>query len=180
MNRQQKELVVQLLREQFTQSPASFVVGYKGLTVVQMQELRRKVRASGGSLKVTKARLMKLAVDSNTEMLKPYFKEQVGIVFANQEATAVAKALYDFSKNHEALQLVAGQFESQLLDKKAIARIAMLPSRDQLLAILCGTLQAPISALARVINMHAQALQQPAEEKTVENTAGEQTAESIQ
>lgn len=168
MNRQQKELVVQLLREQFRQSPASFVVGYKGLTVAQMQELRRKVRASGGSLKVTKARLMKLAVDSNTEMLKPYFKEQVGVVFASQEAPAVAKALYDFSKNNTALHLIAAQFESQLLNSQAIARIAMLPSREQLLAQLCATLQAPITGLARVINLHVEALQQPAAEQVTE------------
>lgn len=164
MNRQQKELVVQLLKENFTQSPASFVVGYKGLTVNEMQSLRKKLRAQGGNLKVTKARLMKIAASdiAGSDALKPYFKEQIGVVFATQEAPAVAKVLYDFAKDHSALQIIVGQFESQVLDAQTIGRIATLPSREQLLAQLCGTLMAPITRLAIVLDMHRAQLAGPA------------------
>lgn len=155
MNRQQKEQVVLQLRESFTESPASFLVAYKGLTVNEMQSLRRKLRASGGSLKVTKARLMKIAADGieKSQQLLPYFKDQIGVVFALQEAPAVAKVLRDFSQDHEALKLVIGQMDANLLDSQAITRIASLPSREVLLAQLCGALNAPIVNFASVLNM---------------------------
>ncbi len=155
MNRQQKELVVSLLRENFAQSPASFIVDYKGLTVSQMQNLRSKLRACGGSLKVAKARLMKIAVGDleDGQALVPYLKDQIGVVFASDELSAVAKALSEFAKNNEALQLVVGRLDGSLIDKQAISRMALLPSREVLLAKLCGTLNAPISRLAFVLNM---------------------------
>lgn len=156
MNRKQKERVVQNLKENFSASAASFVVGYRGLNVNQMQELRSKLRKQGGNLKITKARLMKLAVDDveNSKSLLPYFKDQIGIVFATEEPPAVAKVLRDFAKDHEALQLVVGQLDAELLDADAIKRIALLPSRDVLLTKLCGALNAPISNFASMLNMY--------------------------
>lgn len=155
MNRQQKELVVQLFRENFTQSPASFVVGYKGLTVSQMQDLRSKLRAQGGALKVTKARLMKLALQGqeNAEALMPYLHDQIGVVFASDEPPAIAKVLSEFSKDHEAFKLVVGKLDGDLLDSVGIVRIASLPSKLQLLAMLGGTLKAPMNRLVFALNM---------------------------
>lgn len=155
MNRQQKELVVQLLRERFSQSPASFIVGYRGLSVDQMQKLRSKLRDSGGAMKIAKARLMKLAVGDleGAQELTPYLKEQVGVVFASDEPPAVAKALSDFAQEHKALQLIIGKLDSDLIDREAITRIASLPSKEVLLAKLCGTLNAPITRLAFVLKM---------------------------
>ncbi len=154
MNREQKEAVVQSLKEDFTSKPASFLVGYKGLTVAQMQNLRNELRQKGGTFKVAKARLMKRAADGveGADTLISFFKEQVALVFADQEPPAVAKVLKDFSKQHDALQLVAGVFEQKLLDKEAIMRIALLPSREVLLGQICGSLKAPISGLVRVLN----------------------------
>lgn len=155
MNRQQKELVVKLLKERFSESPASFVVGYKGLAVDQMQGLRSQLRKEGGALKVTKARLMKLAVEGaeNAQGLMPYLKDQIGVVFAANDPSAVAKALSEFAKQNEALELIAGELDGSLLDKAGINRIATLPSREVLLGQVCGTLNAPITKLAFVLNM---------------------------
>jgi large subunit ribosomal protein L10 len=155
MNRQQKELVVQLFRENFAQSPASFVVGYRGLTVNQMQDLRSKLRKQGGSLKITKARLMKLALgdQKNAEALLPYLHDQIGVVFVSKEPPAVAKVLSEFAKDHEALTLVVGKLDGDMLDSKGIVRIASLPSKPQLLALLSGTLKAPMNRLVFVLNM---------------------------
>ncbi len=150
MNRQEKEHVVQLVKERFAQNPASFVVGYKGLTVDQMQNLRSKLREQGAALKVTKARLMKIALGD--QGLVPHLKDQIGLVFG-QEAPTVAKVLRDFAKAHEALRLIAGQFESDVLDKDGIIRMASLPSRPELLAKLCGTLQGPLSGFVFVLKM---------------------------
>ena len=151
MNRQQKEQVVQQIKEKFSQYPASFVVEYKGLTVNQMQSLRTQLRAQGAVLKVTKARLMRIAL-GDTQDLAPYLKEQIGLVFS-QEAPSVAKVLRDFAKDHESLKLVVGQLDAKLFDKEDIVRIASLPTKDVLLAQLCGALQAPVSGFVFVLKM---------------------------
>jgi large subunit ribosomal protein L10 len=150
VNRREKELVVQSMRESFAKSSASFVIGYKGMTVNDLQSLRTKLRKDGGSLKVAKARLMKLAVKdlNDAQALEPFFKEQIGIVFVSNEAPAVAKVLSDFSKDHQALKLIVGRFDGQLLDRATIIQIASLPSKEVLLARLCATLQSPLVKLA--------------------------------
>ncbi len=155
MNRQQKETTIQSLKERFSQSPATFVIGYKGLSVVQMQDLRSQVRNSGGDLKIAKGRLLKRAVGDleDEKTLAPYLKNQIGVVFASDEAPAIAKILSSFAKDNAALELVVGQLDGALLDKQGIVRIATLPSKDVLRAQLCGTLQAPITRLVFGLNM---------------------------
>lgn len=156
MNRQQKETVVAQLRDKVAHASATFVVGYRGLTVSQIHILRTDLRKVGGEFKVAKARLMKKAVnafDNNAfDGYVDHFHDQIGIVFASTEVPAVAKALYDFSKNHAALTIVAGSLDANILNKDAVVRIASLPSREQLLAQLCRTLQAPATQLAGLLN----------------------------
>jgi large subunit ribosomal protein L10 len=154
MNRQQKSDMIDSLKQRISESQAAFLVGYRGLTVVQMQELRKDLRSKGGSLQVTKARLMKIAVHGKSEadMLTPHLHDQIGMVFASNDVAGIAKTLNDFAKNHQALKLIAGCMESRLLDSQAVARIASLPSREVLLAQLCGTLKAPTVGLATVLN----------------------------
>lgn len=150
MNRQQKEHVVSFMHNEFAGSSAAFLVGYSGLSVHDMQLLRKQVRKLGGLLKVAKMRLIKKAIGgiSRANAIDPFCKNQVSVVFAQKDPFAIAKALHVFSKEHEALTLVAGYFEDTLLDKSAIIRMASLPSREILLAQLCGTLMAPLTGLA--------------------------------
>ena len=155
MNRQQKKSVVELFNKNFSASKGVFFVDYCGLTVVQMQQLRRQLREKGGSLKVAKMRLVKRALDGVADFseLSAYCKNQVGVVFAQDEAevTNVAKALNDFAKAHASLGLVAGCVDAEVLNTAGIVRIASLPSKDVLLAQLCGVLQAPVIQLAAVL-----------------------------
>lgn len=155
MNRQQKEATIQSLKERFSQSNAAFVVGYSGLSVVDMQKLRSELRKDGGILKIAKARLLKRAVGDleDDSALTPYLKEQIGVVFASDEAPAVAKVLSMFSKSNKALQLVVGRLDGEVLDREGIMRIATLPSKEVLRAQLCRTLQAPITRLVFGLNM---------------------------
>lgn len=154
MNRHQKESVVSQLRDKFSNSEATFLVGYKGLQVRQLENLRSELREKGGNLKVTKARLMKLSVEgmSGTEDLQPYFKDQVGLVFASRDAASVAKMLHDFSKKNEAFTLVVGCLENKVLNKDDVVRIASLPSREVLLGMACGAMIAPVRNLAVGMN----------------------------
>lgn len=160
MNREQKAAVISSLKDSFAQSKASFVVKYPGLTVKQMQNLRNDLRAKGAKLKVTKARLMKLAADGDpgAEVMRPYYTNQIGLVFAFEEPAAVAKVLSDFAKDNKAMSVIAGSLDQMLLDQSDISRIGSLPSKEVLLAQLCGTLNAPIAGFARALNMVPQSL----------------------
>jgi large subunit ribosomal protein L10 len=153
MNRHEKESSIASLKEQFSKSQATFLVSYKGLTVMQLQKLRRAVRAEGGAFQVAKTTMMKRAVEGMgcADALTPYFKEQVALVFVDGQMPAVAKALRDFSKENEALGVVVGCADSSLMTSDVIMRIATLPSREVLLAQTCGTLKAPIAKLASVL-----------------------------
>ena len=158
MNKDQKALVVQSLKDAFSNSEASFLVKYQGLTVEKMQQLRREVLAKGGFFKVAKARLMKRAVDgvSGADAIKPFLKDQIGIVFAKNQSPAVAKIVYDFSKKNEQLKLIMGYFEQEILTAEDVVKVAKLPGREILLAQLCGALKGSISKLAYVLHEIAQ------------------------
>jgi len=156
MNRQQKEIVVDLFNKNFSASKGSFFVDYSGLTVAQMQQLRKQLHAKGGSLKVAKMRLVKRALEnvSGFNNLASHCKNQLGVVFAEDAAqvSGVAKTLYDFSKQNEELGLIVGCMNARLLDKAAIIKIASLPSKEVLLAQLCGMLKAPMAGLVNGLN----------------------------
>jgi len=154
MNRQEKASLVKVLKDDFTNSEASFLVGYKGLSVSQMQILRRDICPKGGKLKIAKNRIVKLAigeVDGACD-LHSYLKDQLGVVFATSEFHQVAKVLVDFSKKNPALSVVVGCLDSEVIDKDKISVLALLPSKDVLLAQLCGTINAPASGIASVMN----------------------------
>jgi len=155
MNRQQKADVIHILRTQFDNSAASFLVNYAGLTVDQMQRLRKRLLGNDAELKVAKARLMNKALEgSNIQCsLQPFLKNQVALIFGGNNFPAVAKVLYDFSKENEAFKLVVGCIENQLLNPAAIIQVASLPSREVLLAQVCGTLRAPMNNFVIVLNM---------------------------
>lgn len=176
MNRQQKVAVVENVETLLKESPATFLVHYKGLSVAQLQSLRRNLRTKQGSLKITKARLMKIAASNAANQVKEYdvfkedFREQVGLVFSQGDNTpGVAKTLVDFAQGNEALKIVTGLFEQKILSQDQIKQLALLPSREVLLAMLAGTLQAPITKLARTLHQLigglAYSLQQVAEKR---------------
>lgn len=157
MNRQQKVSVIELLASDYTKSQAVFLVGFRGMTVEQLQKLRRQLRQNGGHLKVAKMSLMRRVVEESASVcdaLMPYLKDQCALVFADNDVSTIAKTLQTIAKENEKLTLVAGCFESQLLSREAIVRIASLPTREVLLAQLCGTIQAPASRLASLLHMH--------------------------
>lgn len=155
MNYQQKQQFVEALTADFSTAQAAFLVGVQGLSVAEIQGLRRTVRTEGGSLKVAKITLMRRAIDSLEVAtdLAPFLKHQLAVIFAQKESPAIAKALYEFSKKNKQLEVVGGFLDTKVLDKQAVIMLASLPSKEILLAQTLGTLQAPIVSLARVLNM---------------------------
>jgi len=154
MNRQQKQGVIADVKKLFTESQATFLVHYKGLSVASMQQLRKGLRQQGGELKVTKATLMKIATKdvAGIDGFSDQLKDQVGLVFAKNDVPSIAKNIVTFSKDHEALKVLAGFFEARALSKAEVNFLASLPSKEELLAHVVGTVQAPLSGLVGVLH----------------------------
>lgn len=154
MNRSQKEVVIASIKERFTDSAASFLVGVKGLTVEQLENLRGELRKEEGRLQIAKVRLMKRALQDvdAVQQLEPYMQEQIGLVFAQKEVPGIAKVLCELSKKMDALRVVVGTMDASLLDESAIKVMATLPSREVMLGQVAATLQAPYANLTSLLH----------------------------
>jgi large subunit ribosomal protein L10 len=154
MNRQEKAQIIETLKSDFENSPASFLVDYKGLTVSQMAELRKRLRKHGGSMHVAKITLVKRALQGvpHDEEFDSLLGDQLAFVFVQKESPAIAKVLCDFSNECGQLKIVGGMSDAALLTQEAVKVFASLPSREVLLAKVCGTLQAPLSQLVYILN----------------------------
>ena len=122
-----------------------------GLTVAQVTDLRRKVRATGATYKVAKNHLTKIALKGTRfEAIATLLKGPTAIATA-KDPVAVTKALVDFAKGNEKLTVIGGFFSGQVLDEAAIKTLASLPSLNELRAKIVGLLVAPAAKIARVI-----------------------------
>lgn len=155
MNRQQKEQVIESLKNNLHANKLSFVVDYKGLSVAKLMALRRKLQKDGAILKVAKVTFIKRAVEESpkAKALMPFLSNQIALVFSKDESPATAKALYDFSKENPQFHLLAGCLDKQIMNPDLIKAFALLPSREILLAQLCGLLKASVTKLAVVLKM---------------------------
>ena len=107
MNRQEKQHIIDAIKNDFKSSQASFVVYMQGMTVEAVQQLRRELHAKKGTIKVAKNTLLKKATSdiAGVSELAPYFKEQIAVVFAQNEAPAIAKILFETAKKQTHLKL---------------------------------------------------------------------------
>jgi large subunit ribosomal protein L10 len=134
------------LSEKFGRSKAAFLVDFKGMTVEQVTSLRKKLVPVEAEMKVVRNTLAVRALMDHpkSEALKDSFVGNNAIVFAYSDASASAKALTDFSKDVELLQVKVGVMDGSLLDKNRIKALASLPTKDVLRAQFLGLLQAPM------------------------------------
>jgi len=154
MNREQKEQLVQVLKDGFSRNPSFYAIGYRGIPVAEFYELRKVVRNNGGQVKVAKIRLIKRAMEGmeKAEELIPLLQDQVALVFSENESPDMAKIIFDYAKKNNKLSILAGLFASKVFSADGVKRLAQLPSRDVLLAQVCGTLMAPMSQFVRVLD----------------------------
>jgi len=149
----EKESLVVEIKDRLNDAGALLLVDYRGLTVKEMQELRNNLRAAGSELKVYKNSLTEIAI---RELALPSMDEHLAgptaIIFTGEDPVAPAKALTTFAKTHKALELKGGLVENQVVDADGIKAIATLPSREELIAKLLGTMLNPIVGFARVLN----------------------------
>ncbi len=132
---------------------AMWVVDYRGLTVKQIQELRRAVRDADASMKVYKNTLMHLALEeTESPNLDEVLAGPSAFVFTGEDPVASAKVLRDFAKANENLEIKGGMMDGEYLDKAKVEAVASLPSREELIAKLLGTISNPLVQIVRVLN----------------------------
>ena len=151
MNRSEKQQNVQDLNTMLNDSASVVVCHYKGLTVKQITSFRDQLRAEGGTFKVAKNTLAKLASEGTSyEGLKDLFVGPTGIVASNDPVVA-AKVAYNFAKENDNLVILGGGLGTNVLDVKGVEALAQLPSLDELRGRLVGLLVAPATKIARVV-----------------------------
>jgi len=152
MLRADKQKMVDALRTEFSQARNAFLVGYQGLSVAQLTDLRRRVRATSSRLRVMKNRLAaRAALDTPLAPLAGHFKGPLALVTTQADAGALAKALIEFSKENPQLEFRAGVAEERAIDAAAFQTLATLPSRQALVARLVGLMSSPHRRLVGVL-----------------------------
>jgi len=147
-----------------------FLAEYAGLSVTQQQELRRALRANGAEFKVVKMTLAQLAADDlKIDSLDELLLGPTGLAFADGDPVGAAKALKDFSKDHEVFVVKGGLLGLEFLTPEKISELADIEPREVLLAKLAGAMQAPMATMAGLLaalpRNAASALQQLLEKK---------------
>ena len=139
------------------------LVDYRGLTVEQDTQLRKQLREAGVVYKVYKNTLVKRAIaGTQFEGMTELLDGPNAIAISANDATAPARILSNFAKTADALELKCGVVEGTFYDAKGIAAIASIPSRDELLSKLLGSIQSPITNFARVIKQIAESKEEVA------------------
>lgn len=140
------------LKDLLTSSKGVVLVDYCGLTVAEDTELRSKMREAGVKYMVAKNTFIRIAAqEAGIEGLDPYLEHNTAVAFSAEDPVAPAKILNDFSKDHKALEIKAGVLDGKVIGLDEVKAVAELPSREELLAKLVGSMQAPISGLVNVL-----------------------------
>ena len=161
ITRADKEQEIKIIADKFAKSKGAFIVDFKGIKVEQVTNLRKKLNAAEAEMKVVRNTLAKRAFKDHPAVDKALANSMKGtnaIVFSYGEVNAAAKALADFAKDVEVLQIKSGMMDGEALDDAKIKFLATLPGKDQLRAMFLATLLAPATTLARCLNVYAEKL----------------------
>jgi large subunit ribosomal protein L10 len=152
MNRSEKVAVVEDIGATVAEAQAIVVAEYRGLEVEAMTQLRKQAREAGVFLRVLKNSLARRALAGTP--FEVLVDQMVGplIYGISTDPVSCARVLNDFAKGNQKLVLKAGAMRNSLLDADAVKALATMPSREELLATLLGTMQAPIATFVRTLN----------------------------
>jgi large subunit ribosomal protein L10 len=155
VNRTEKAESVAALKEVFAASKVVVVAHYSGLTVAQMQTLRRQMKQAGAQVKVAKNRLAKIALEgSDVATIASLLKGPTLIAYSGDPVSA-PKVAVDFAKANEQFVILGGAMGKTSLDLNGVKQLASLPSLDELRAKLVGLIQAPATKIAQLANAPA-------------------------
>ena len=155
MDRAQKEKVVEELGQIFESSGVVVVSHYEGLTVAEMQDLRAQMREAGGSVRVAKNRLAKIALEGQPCASIADYLSGMTVLAYSEDPVAAAKVVNDYAKGNDKLQILGGAMGENALDVAGVKAVAAMPSREELIASIVGCLGAPASNIAGAIGAPA-------------------------
>ncbi len=148
----EKIAAVEDLKTRFDGVKTVVLTEYRGLTVQQLSDLRRQLRAVSAEYKVVKNRLARLAIKaSRLEGLGSHLTGPTGVILSKEDPVAVAKALHNFVRTNQALAIKGGFVEGQMLPPAALKALADLPSRETLRAQIVGALNGPLAQLVGLL-----------------------------
>jgi large subunit ribosomal protein L10 len=152
-NRTIKEAKVVEIKEKLEKAQSVILADYQGLSVEEDTQLRKNLREAGIEYKVYKNTLVTIAAkELGMEGIVEYLEGPVSIAFGYEDATAPARILNDFAKDHKKLELKAGIVDGEVFDKEKVEQLASIPSKEVLIAKLLGSIKAPLSNLAYLLN----------------------------
>ena len=151
MNKDQKKTYITEMSTQFENSKAIMVTHYKGLTMPQLDELRKQMREHGIIFKITKNRITKLALEkTKCKDLANLFTGPTAVAFG-EDAIMSARILSKFAKDNENLKLIGGLMDNEVLDQAGVLNVANLPTLDEARANIVGILNASASKIVSIL-----------------------------
>ncbi len=152
-----KQPIIDEIKKHAENASSAVLIDYRGLTVEQDTKLRKELREAGVVYKVYKNTLLKRAFEgTDFAKLDESLEGPSAIAFSYEDATAAARIASKFAKQAKALEIKCGMVEGTLYDAKAMEAIASIPSREELISKLLGSLQSPITNFARVLKQIAE------------------------
>ena len=155
MDRAQKEKVVEELGQIFESSGVVVVAHYAGLTVAEMQDLRARLRAAGGSVRVAKNKLAKIALEGKPNASLADLLTGMTVLSYSEDPVAAAKAAQSYAKDNKKFEILGGAMGGNALDAAGVEAVSKLPSREELISTIAGMIGAPASNIAGAIGAPA-------------------------
>ena len=155
MDRAQKEALVEELGQIFESSGVVVVAHYTGLTVAEMQDLRARARDAGGSVRVAKNRLAKIALQGKPCESITSLLSGMTVLTYSEDPVAAAKVAQDFAKENDKFVILGGAMGENALDVAGVEAVSKMPSREELISTIAGMLGAPASNIAGAIGAPA-------------------------
>ena len=153
ISRAKKEALVEKYADRLLESDGVIITEYRGLSVGELEELRKKIRQAEGSFAVVKNTLARRSLEqANLPAPDDLLVGPIGIGFGHRNLTGVAKAMSEFAKDNELLLIKGGVIGQNVIDEAAVKSLADMPSIESLRAQLLGLINAPTTQLAGVLN----------------------------
>ncbi|MGL6209884.1 MAG: 50S ribosomal protein L10 [Paracoccaceae bacterium] len=155
MDRAEKEKVVDELGQIFASSGVVVVARYVGMTVAQMQDLRAKMREVGGSVRVAKNKLAKIALDGKPGVGMGDLLKGMTVLAFSEDPVAAAKVTEAYAKTNDKFVILGGAMGNTVLDAEGVKAVSTMPSREELIASIVACIGSPASSLAGAIGAPA-------------------------
>ena len=155
----QKQKILESLKEKIAKQKAMLFVDFTGLKVKDISNLRKRLKAANNDLKVAKKTLTQIAFkESRLEMEVKKLKGEIALVFGFEDEISPAKIVWQFSQENPNLKILGGILENKFVEAEKIIELAKLPTREESLARLVGTISAPISNFVNVLEANIKGL----------------------